>query len=155
MFDESNHSSSGARVDETGRVAVLAHSMLGTVTAIRGAIDLAMADESVGPGRDSLMLMAVHRLEFLTRQLHDLAAGTPSDFPAAVRVHPSVSGDLALRRGRTVELYSAFNHTWTTGFEIADIVEHGYRIRRASDGSLLPGHTSPDDLRVHDDRRSR
>jgi hypothetical protein len=63
--------------DETGLTAVLAHSMLGTVSAIRGAIDAAMASEVVGPGRDSILLIAVRRLEFLTSQLRDLAAGLP------------------------------------------------------------------------------
>jgi hypothetical protein len=51
--------------------------MLGTVAAIRAAIDTAMALELVGPGRDSVLLLGLRRLEFLTAQLRDLAAGVP------------------------------------------------------------------------------
>jgi hypothetical protein len=69
--------SSIATADDLGLTAVLAHSMLGTVAAIRGAIDTAMLHEVVGPGRDSLLLIAVRRLEFLTAQLRDIAAGVP------------------------------------------------------------------------------
>jgi hypothetical protein len=64
---------------DDGMTAVLAHSMLGTVAAIRAAIDTAMARELVGPGRDSVLLIGLRRLEFLTAQLRDLAAGVPGD----------------------------------------------------------------------------
>jgi hypothetical protein len=57
--------------------AVVAHSMLGTVAAIRGAIDSAMEHEAAGAGRDSLLMIAIRRLEFLTAQLRDIAAGVP------------------------------------------------------------------------------
>ncbi|MEY2421313.1 MAG: hypothetical protein QOI95_1380 [Acidimicrobiaceae bacterium] len=70
-------SSTVIAADETGFTAVLAHSMLGTVAAIRGAIDAAMAYEVGGSGRDSVLLIAVRRLEFLTAQLRDIAAGIP------------------------------------------------------------------------------
>ena len=72
-----SRSSSLTTTDDAGFNAVLAHSMLGTVSAIRGAIDTAMAREFSGPGRDSVLLIAVRRLEFLTAQLRDLAAGVP------------------------------------------------------------------------------
>jgi hypothetical protein len=79
MPDDSHraHSSAVITADESGLTAVLAHSMLGTVAAIRGAIDAAMEYEESGTGRDSLLLIAVRRLEFLTSQLRDLAAGVP------------------------------------------------------------------------------
>jgi hypothetical protein len=78
MSDDSYPSrSSSVLTDDTGLSAVLAHSMLGTVSAIRGAIDTAMAYETAGSGRDSLLLMAVRRLDFLTAQLRDIAAGVP------------------------------------------------------------------------------
>ena len=79
MSDDSAVSQSSALLtqDASGINAVLAHSMLGTVAAIRGAIDYAMAhEESVG-GRDSVLLIAARRLDFLTLQLRDLAAGLP------------------------------------------------------------------------------
>jgi hypothetical protein len=33
------------------------------------------------------------------------------------------------------------------GFEIAEVASAGYRVRRVSDGALLPDHTSEVDLR--------
>ena len=78
MSDESDltRSSSVATADESALRAV-AQSMLGTVAAIQGAIESAMTHEAPGPGRDSLLLMAVRRLEFLTIQLRDIAEGVP------------------------------------------------------------------------------
>jgi hypothetical protein len=78
MSDDSDpaRSSSVATADESGLRAV-AQSMLGTVAAIQGAIESAMTHEAPGPGRDSLLLMAVRRLEFLTIQLRDIAEGVP------------------------------------------------------------------------------
>ncbi|MCU1496421.1 MAG: hypothetical protein JWM47_374 [Acidimicrobiales bacterium] len=50
--------------------------------------------------------------------------------------------------GQPVEVYSAFEQIWTSGFEIADIREEGYTLRRLSDGSVLPNPTSVHDLRA-------
>jgi hypothetical protein len=72
-----SQSSSPTDTEETGMPAVVAHSMLGTVSAIRGAIDIALVQDIGGPGRDSMLLIAIRRLEFLTAQLRDLAAGVP------------------------------------------------------------------------------
>jgi anti-sigma regulatory factor (Ser/Thr protein kinase) len=49
--------------------------------------------------------------------------------------------------GDPVEVYSAFNHAWAPGFRVAGIVGDGYQLCRSSDGSLLPGPTSREDLR--------
>jgi hypothetical protein len=49
--------------------------------------------------------------------------------------------------GDAVEVHTRFNDTWVPGFEIAEVVEGGYRVRRLSDGSMLPNLTSEDDLR--------
>jgi len=79
MSDDSYlaRSSSVDTADEAGMSAVLAHSMLGTVAAIRGAIEAAMEHEVDGSGRDSLLLIATRRLDFLTHQLREIAAGVP------------------------------------------------------------------------------
>jgi hypothetical protein len=78
MSDDSySPRSSSVLSDDIGMSAVLAHSMLGTVSAIRGAIDAAMTYETAGPGRDSMLMIAVRRLDFLTAQLRDIAAGVP------------------------------------------------------------------------------
>ncbi len=52
-----------------------------------------------------------------------------------------------MRVGDPVEVYSAFEQNWSTGFEIAEVREDGFTIRRTSDGALLPHTTSPTDLR--------
>jgi len=143
--------SSETFADETGLTAVLAHSMLGTVSAVRGAIDLARSDEPSTMSRDSLLSLAMNRLEFLTTQLRDLAAGIPGTVVPAI--DPTQRhGDPVLEDGTRVELHNRFNKTWSAGFEIASVAELGYRVRRSSDGSLLPGYTSRSDLRTLEDR---
>jgi hypothetical protein len=52
--------------------------------------------------------------------------------------------------GTRVEVRSSLERKWARGFEIADEVGGvvpGYRIRRRSDGSILPIVFSPDDVR--------
>jgi len=128
--------------------------MLGSVTAIRGAIDLARADTSTSISRDSLLLLAIHRVDLLTSQLQALAGGVPVNLASAG--DPTiVYGDGLLRDGTQVELYSAFDRTWSSGFEIASVADAGYRVRRLSDGSLLPGYTTGSDVRTIDRREGR
>lgn len=52
-----------------------------------------------------------------------------------------------MKVGDPVEVYSAFEQTWASGFEIADVRDRGYGVRRTHDGALIPNTTSPDDLR--------
>ena len=52
--------------------------------------------------------------------------------------------------GDRVEVHTKFNDSWTAGFEIAQITPEGYRVRRVSDGTSLPGSTSAADLRPAD-----
>lgn len=49
--------------------------------------------------------------------------------------------------GEKVEVHSRFTDSWAQGFVIEDVVGEGYRLRRLSDGSLLPGITGASDLR--------
>ena len=49
--------------------------------------------------------------------------------------------------GDAVEVHTSFNDSWARGFEIAAVEGSGYRLRRTSDGVLLPGPTGPEDLR--------
>lgn len=49
--------------------------------------------------------------------------------------------------GDAVEVHTAFDDSWADGFEIAERVSEGYRVRRLSDRSLLPGFTSEKDVR--------
>jgi hypothetical protein len=59
--------------------AVLAHSMLGTVAAIKGAVQTVLSLELDGGTRDGLLLMAVRRLDYLAEQVRDLALGLPDE----------------------------------------------------------------------------
>jgi hypothetical protein len=58
-----------------------------------------------------------------------------------------VSGPLVV--GDDVEVFSGYEHTWSTGFSVAEVL-HGnrYRLRRGSDGALLPEPTGGSDLRA-------
>ena len=66
-----------------------------------------------------------------------------------------------MRPGTRVEVRSRFESKWTRGFEVADLVEEGgtrpgeamYKVRRRSDGSILPVTFSEADLR-EENRRS-
>ncbi|MEY2570021.1 MAG: hypothetical protein QOE63_371 [Acidimicrobiaceae bacterium] len=49
--------------------------------------------------------------------------------------------------GDQVEVHTTFNDAWVRGFEIAEVANAGYRVRRVSDGVLLPDPTSEVDLR--------
>jgi hypothetical protein len=55
--------------------------------------------------------------------------------------------------GTRVEVRSRFDERWTRGFEVAEVVDQGdtaavrYRIRRRSDGSVLPALFVDDEVR--------
>ncbi|MCZ7528875.1 MAG: hypothetical protein M5U31_00140 [Acidimicrobiia bacterium] len=62
-------------------------------------------------------------------------------------------------KGSRVEVRSTYDNRYSRGFDIVDIVDDGggaprYRIRRRSDGSVLPKLFEKSDLR-EDDRRNR
>jgi hypothetical protein len=50
--------------------------------------------------------------------------------------------------GTRVEVRKRFDSSWARGFEVIDLTEHGYRLRRLSDGSELPAAFADDDVRV-------
>ncbi len=56
-----------------------------------------------------------------------------------------------MHSGTRVEVRSRFDNHWARGFEIAEVVDdHGgphYRVRRRSDGAVLPVLFADDDLR--------
>lgn len=53
---------------------------------------------------------------------------TAADDPASERLHV----------GARVEVRIGFDQSWARGFEVAEDLGDGYRIRRRSDGSVLP-----------------
>jgi hypothetical protein len=52
-----------------------------------------------------------------------------------------------LEVGTQVEVRSRFDSSWTKGFEIADVLDDGYRVRRQHDGSVLPSVFGVDEVR--------
>jgi hypothetical protein len=56
-----------------------------------------------------------------------------------------------VRPGTRVEVRSRFEAAWSRGFEVAEQVHEGvasrYKLRRRSDGSILPVLFEEDDLR--------
>jgi len=64
--------------------------------------------------------------------------------PAVAERQPTGSGardsapPIRYPDGSSVEVRDRFEKEWTAGFEIAAVTPQGYRIRRVSDGSVLP-----------------
>lgn len=56
--------------------------------------------------------------------------------------------DDALATGTPVDVRSRFVGAWSRGFEVAEEVGgHGYRVRRLSDGTILPDVFEEQDVR--------
>lgn len=57
----------------------------------------------------------------------------------------------AMELGTRVEVRSRFDDRWSRGFEVAEVVDEGgrarYRLKRRSDGSLLPTLFVDDEVR--------
>ncbi|HEY1633299.1 MAG TPA: hypothetical protein VGF64_00965 [Acidimicrobiales bacterium] len=53
--------------------------------------------------------------------------------------------------GELVEVATRFTGSWSRGFVVDDVEHHGYRLRRLSDGHVLPITFSAHELRA--DRR--
>jgi hypothetical protein len=59
-----------------------------------------------------------------------------------------------MNQGTRVEVRSRFDQRWARGFEVGEIIEGGgndrasYRIRRRSDGYLLPASFSDNEIRA-------
>jgi hypothetical protein len=56
--------------------------------------------------------------------------------------------DAQLSRGTRVDVRNRFVGAWSHGFEVAETVDNGYRLRRLSDDSVLPDVFPPDDVRA-------
>jgi hypothetical protein len=52
-----------------------------------------------------------------------------------------------LAPGTKVDVRNRYQGTWVRGFEVAEVRDDGYRIRRLSDGSVLGELFSRDDVR--------
>jgi hypothetical protein len=49
--------------------------------------------------------------------------------------------------GTPVDVRNRYQGTWVRGFEVAEGTDEGYRLRRLSDGTILPELFSRDDIR--------
>lgn len=65
---------------------------------------------------------------------HDTRAETPDGATLAI--------------GTPVEVRRRFDYSWARGFEIAEVVDTGYRLKRKSDGSILPADFVFEDVRA-------
>jgi hypothetical protein len=59
----------------------------------------------------------------------------------------------SLEPGTAVEVRNRFEQRWVRGFEIAEVTDEGYCVRRLSDGSVLPLTFSADDVRPAREKR--
>ena len=50
----------------------------------------------------------------------------------------ATSPSTMLKPGTRVEVRRRFDQSWTRGFEIAEVLDSNYRLRRCSDGAVLP-----------------
>ena len=60
----------------------------------------------------------------------------------------------ALDPGTKVEVRSRFDQSWSRGFEVAEHTDRGYRIKRLSDGMVLPTEFIDDDVRQERRRKN-
>jgi hypothetical protein len=69
-----------AQMSQQGEInAVVAHSILGTIAAVRGAIDTVLAHELDPAMIESLLRMATRRLDILSDRVRDVAMGLPDE----------------------------------------------------------------------------
>ncbi|MDQ3757713.1 MAG: hypothetical protein M3394_07680 [Actinomycetota bacterium] len=53
-----------------------------------------------------------------------------------------------VKPGTRVEVRSRFDSRWARGFEVVEVLPEGYRLRRLSDGSVLPADFPFEDVRL-------
>jgi hypothetical protein len=58
-----------------------------------------------------------------------------------------VPGPPRLEPGTRIEVRSGFDRSWSNGFEVAEVTEAGYLVRRRSDGEVLPVPIARADVR--------
>jgi hypothetical protein len=68
----------------------------------------------------------------------DTDGGVPDRFEVSVMHGESRSTATSLREGTPVEVATRFTGSWTGGFEVVALHSVGCRVRRVSDGAVLP-----------------
>ena len=66
---------------------------------------------------------------------------------------PAEATSEMLEPGTRVDVRSRFDARWSHGFEVEEACSGGYRIRRLSDGAVLPTEFTADEVRL--ERRKR
>ncbi|MDQ1394819.1 MAG: hypothetical protein QOG64_78 [Acidimicrobiaceae bacterium] len=64
----------------------------------------------------------------------------------AVR-HDTALVERVVKPGTAVEVRQRLDHAWARGFEVAEVLSEGYRIKRLSDGRVLPAEFCFADVR--------
>jgi hypothetical protein len=59
----------------------------------------------------------------------------------------AMAAEQGLEPGSRVEVRRRFDQSWARGFEIAEVLAEGFRIRRRSDGSVLPSDFHREEVR--------
>lgn len=77
--------------------------------------------------------------------LNDLGGGAP--LSTSNRTPSTMRVGAALPDGTDVEVWCRSYDTWVTGFAVIDTTPDGCRVRRHSDGAVLPALFSPQDVR--------
>lgn len=73
------------------------------------------------------------------------AGGDPPDQDHDPTAVPEATG--RLEPGTRVEVRSTLEQRWSRGFEVVEVTDRGYRVRRLSDNVDLPGAIRSDDVR--------
>ncbi|MCU1353229.1 MAG: hypothetical protein JWM05_2438 [Acidimicrobiales bacterium] len=60
----------------------------------------------------------------------------------------STNAGPVLPAGQHVEVRCRYDGRWVDGFDVAEPVADGYRVRRSLDGRVLPSDFSRDDVRA-------
>ena len=64
------------------------------------------------------------------------------------------SDEELLGAGTPVDVRSRYVGSWSRGFEVAEVVGDTYRVRRLSDGRVLPSEFSFEDVRLQSPKKS-
>ena len=59
----------------------------------------------------------------------------------------------SLAPGERVEVRKRFDASWARGFELAEVTDTGVRVRRLSDGEILPIEFDLEDVRPERERK--
>ncbi|CAN5581084.1 hypothetical protein BH20ACT2_BH20ACT2_09620 [soil metagenome] len=65
-------------------------------------------------------------------------------------VRPPATTPAHLDPGTKIEVWCQFTQGWSPGFDVSEEAADGYRVRRRSDGAVLPTAFTPESVRAED-----